>query len=490
MRKRFSLLYLIPLCLTLSCQPPQSPAGSIINSSSPDTQPSSQTTLISTPPNDFPRSNQQLATGQGLGLNFLLNQLDAKGNGVVIWALGNPSGQRLANFKPITPIDLGNFPTERLTWSLDAQGNGQVFRQQLGGPRNNLLSSQKDVYVFNVVNYQPQPEPIILSNMILLKLHKDSAGNGWLLTQAVPPENAPPQSSPASQPAKAHRLRNYHLVSGDTHTLPAELSVADFQLDAEGSGFAIKREDSSLSKTALWLQRLERFASVGAPEQLADKGDNWFTHVENGQGLVYWPVYNEQQRPIRYELLQVSNYLPGSRLPSIAINASEEKENMFLNLDANGNGVILWHIKRPQAGKNEPFVSYSMQAVKNFQPGQTKVYFANGDEQLSDFDMQLDKNGRGLFIWKQQPWKSVQEFFPDQAHSLWVLPIENGQPAAEPLLLSDSKQKSVESISLKLSPEGHGLISWIQYQSCEQSTCPLVRTVWARAVYNYRIPEE
>jgi hypothetical protein len=474
---------LLMFCLSLSaCQAPTPPGTSVSPSPSPS---ASSSVMPSTRiPDSVPRGNQRLTGGTRQG-SLILNQLDDQGNGVVLWALGDPIGQRFTAFKAGASISNSGFPTDGLTWSLDNQGNGHVFyRKDSVVPAGAGGGSPPNLQVYKVLNYLPQPGPEIWPNAQLISLQKDASGNGWLLTASRA------QSSAAIEAIKAYRLRNHQMVAGDVQTLPEALNRYGFLLDAEGKGLAIRDEDTQGAAKGLWLQRIERLAPVGVPEFVVTNSSNSrYSSELDGQTIVGWLVNEANGRPLRYDFIRVEDYRPGSRVMSIPINQNDSKVFTGLQLNQQGDGILHWQEQSPQPGKNNPLSTNHLQAVKAYQPGQSKVLFSSGEERLTDLKIQLSPDGRGLAVLKQQPWASAQESAPNQDNRLLAIPLENFLPSGEALTLSEKTQAGVESLAVQISPQGHGLITWTQFnQRCEQINCSLDQTVWSRAVYGFRVP--
>jgi hypothetical protein len=407
----------------------------------------------------------------------------------VIWSLGDPAGQRFTGFKPTAPIARGNFPTEHLTWSLDKQGNGLAFYQEVGSTFG-LEYGNQAVHVYQVSQYLPQPGPEIWANTALISQHKDPEGNGWILTQGTPPAGTSPRNPPPVQPIQAHRLSHHRLIAGEVQTLPAEVRGSRFVLDTEGNGLAIRHDTSVNTKEALWLQRLERFVPTGEVEQLAANSGPWQLNERNGQGVLAWMVRNDQNLDISYEFLSIDKYRAERRLGSVPLKTGENKRLGSIQLKPGGHGTIAWEVQSYPTNSNGPVTTYQLQVIQAYQPGQSLPLPSTQDEIPSWPSLFLDATGRGLAIWQQQPRSMNQDFGPNRDTRLMAISLENYLPTGQPLTLSESSQAGVYAAQIQISPEGHGLIVWTQFnQRCEQVGCTLDQTVWARAVYGFRIPK-
>ncbi len=479
--------YLAPLEPRPSASPTSTPTPNNPSEPTPDPSASSEPTSNAVPAS-VPRGNQRLASGDRLGWGFALNHLDDQGNGVLLWSLGDPMGQRFAGFKPTTPIPRGSFPTEHLTWELDSQGNGTAF-YQLSGATTGLEYAKQEIHVYQVNQHLPQANPLIWANSALVGKFTDETGNGWLLTVSTPPEGTSIRTPVPASKYQAYRLQNHQLLSHQVKSLPAGLRGERFVLDPQGNGLAVWKAEAAAGKESLWIQRLEQFAPAAEPEQLAANATHWRLHEQNGNGLLYWINSDNQNIALSYEMLSLANYRTGQRLTSLLANSNETRRLEAAQLNANGNGTLAWYVQENSAANNGPVTRYVLQAVQAYQLGSSKALPSTQDDEPLLPSLHLDRQGRGLAIWRQQPRRMNTEFEPNKEIRLLAIPLENYLPSDQALTISDSQQASVDALNIKLSPEGHGLIAWIQFnQRCEQVGCSLDQTVWSRAVYDFRIP--
>lgn len=447
-------------------------------------------------PADFPRGNQRLGGGDRVGWGFALNRLDATGKGVVLWSLGDPTGQHFEGFRPIASVPRRNMPTEHLYWSLDGQGNGFAIQQQSDSGVG-VETTFQAVHIFEVVNYVPQAERELKPDQSVLSLNTDKQGNGWLLLKQTPPAGTRPSATSALElPLRAYPIRQYRLES-EPQTLPASLPSGKFVVDAQGSGLVnwIRYEPADNAKPfsheSLWIQTLDHFSPVGEAQKLADNAGPSLLQQEDGTGMLAWLTRDDKNMNISYELLALSNYAPGKRLNPVTLTpATGDKRLEAIYLSGAGDGALVWSDSYRAPGSfAAPETQLSIQAVQAYQPALAKRVPTPPATSLSGIRLQAQAAGRGLLVWEQLPRQYENEFLPNKGGQLMAMPLETFAAAQDPVLLNEPSQASVDAYSLGLTPEGHGLVAWTQFdQRCEQIGCSLNQTIWARAVYGYRIP--
>lgn len=447
-------------------------------------------------PADFPRANQRLGGGDRVGWGFALNRLDATGKGVVLWSLGDPVGQHFEAFRPIASVPRRSIPTEHLYWSLDGQGNGFAIQQQ-SDAGTGIETTFQAVHLFDVVNGVPQAERESKPNQSVLSLNTDQQGNGWLLLKQTPPAGIRPSASTALDlPLRAYPIRQYRLES-EPQTLPSSLHSGKFVVDSQGNGLVnwIQYEpgDSSnpSSHESLWIQTLAHFAPVGDAQKLANNVGPSILQQEDGTGVLAWLTRDEKNMDISYELLALSNYAPGKRLNPVALTpATGDKRLEAIYLSGTGNGALVWtESYRIPGSFAAPESQLSIQAVQSYQLALTKRIPTPPATSLTGIRLQTRADGLGLLVWSQLPRQYENELMPNKRGQLMALSLQNFAAVQDPVSLNDPNQASLDAYSVGLTPEGHGLVAWTQFdQRCEQIGCSLNQTIWARAVYAYRIP--
>lgn len=485
----FRLPALLLILSTLAaCQAPGEPLLPQ-PSASPDPQPSPTPTALPTPapqptpardifPPGFPAENQLLASGERLGWGMMLNQLDAQGQGAVLWALGNPAGRHFADFKASTPIARGSLPGGgSLRWAVDAQGNGLLFESQLlssvGNEMPPPLMQIWQVQGFATVGTPERRQADVLG------LHTDAQGNGWVMLSEVAPD------------APSGRLR--HLYALQAYRLAEKIRTADTLqqgdvMDAEGNGFRVYSTYKEVGDS-LWLQLIQDFEAAGEPVLLADNGGQLRVHVSEGQGLISWLVRDSLNRDQVWAFERVQNHRPAGRLPTLAVDPQSNALLLDASLDAAGNGLTLWNHHHHNAS-GPPDQGLSLQAMQQGQWQSRVVIRESAAQTYSAGRLAVDASGQGLLLWPEAPRQMNQGFLSNQGSALYSQALTDWQPSGTPRLISEASQASVDAWSLNLSPAGHGLIAWTQFnEDCPGDlSCNLAQSVWARAVYGFRMP--
>ncbi|MGV3527099.1 MAG: hypothetical protein ACO1RX_22980 [Candidatus Sericytochromatia bacterium] len=438
-------------------------------------------------PADFPRGNQRLATGDRLGWGISLNQLDAQGEGVLLWALGNPAGQRFKNFRPTVTIARNPVSSNGQQWITDAQGNGLLFQTEAGMGLG-MWNSAPILNIWSVKGFEPQGQPEVRQGQSLAKHAVDAQGNGWVMITETPPEGVTYTREgpvPSWSYTRLYRLNNYQLAPrpADTRT---DL-VAGQVMDAQGNGFSVYSEYISPGDK-LWLQSIRDFQNAGDPILLAANGGNLRVHEQNGQGIISWLVRDELNRPVEMAFQEIRNHQPAERLPVQPL-ASSAQDPLLLTAQFNAAGDA-WLVWTRYSQAIPPQSSLGLQTLRQGQWQPEVTVRAQAGVEIGGAKLAVDATGRGLLVWSEQKQSMNREFVSNQGTQIQAVALSQGQLDGPPQLLSETGQGSVDAWSMNLAPEGHGLIAWTQFvQTCPGDlNCNLDQSVWARAVYDYRIP--
>lgn len=440
----------------------------------PDPRP---TSAVEAFPPDFPAENQRLASGERLGWGMMLNQIDDQGQGAVLWALGEPAGRRFANFKAGTPVSRGSLPSGgSLRWAVDAQGNGLLFENEsLSGVGNEVPPPSLRIWQVQGFATVGTPER---RQANVLGLHTDAQGNGWVMLSEVAP------ASPSGRLRHLYALQAYRLA--DRLRTADSLQQGDV-MDAEGNGFRVYSTPKDVGDS-LWLQLIEDFENAGEPVLLADNGGQLRVHVSEGQGLISWLVRDSLNRDQTWAFERVQDGRPAGRLPTLAVDPQDNLLLLDGNLDLSGHALLLWQSRRNRAGiVNE---SLRLQALQQGQWQMPVMVREPGAQNYSAGQLAVDAQGKGLLVWAEAPREMRQHFMSNHGQALYSQALTGWQPSGVPRLISEASQASVDAWSVNLSPAGHGLITWSQFnEDCPGDLgCNLEQSVWARAVYGFRMP--
>lgn len=483
----FRLSALLLMLSTLAaCQSPGEPllpqpsaSATFLPTATPEPLPAPAVDVF---PPDFPAENQRLASGERLGWGMVLNQLDDQGQGAVLWALGDPAGRRFANFKASTPVSRGSLPSGgSLRWAVDAQGNGLLFENELFGSVGNHVPPPS-LLIWQVQGFATVGTPE-RRQADVLGLHTDAKGNGWVMLSEVAPD------SPSG------RLR--HLYALQVYRLAEKIRTADTLeqgdvMDAEGNGFRVYSTPKDVGDS-LWLQLIQDFESAGEPVLLADNGGQLRVHVSEGQGLISWLVRDSLNRPVERAFQRVQHFLPVERLPSVAVSYESDTLLLAAHLNAEGEGLAVWQTQRISNTGMMPMsfqTSLVLQPIYQGQWQEKRVLREPAEKDYAQARLAVDATGRGLLVWTEVPRRMNQGVISNHERALYSQALTDWLPSGSPRLISEASQASVDAWSVNLSPAGHGLIAWSQFnEDCPgDQGCNLVQSVWARAVYGFRVP--
>ncbi len=292
-------------------------------------------------------NNLKLSSGERVGYGTPLNQLNDKGDGVVLFGSGDPMGVRFKNFQPQERMARNKSPHEGLRWLLNENGNGLLFETPLTHSIG-IYDSPSTSSVWRVENFLPQSVIYRKEGESIGAFQVDPSGNGWVMVHT---------SSNTVYP-----LLNYQIMREQPIARDAQFGEV---MDLRGNGFQTYTEYDGF-KDKLWYQKIEGFQKVGAPELLSANGGLYRVHHKDGHGIISWSDRDEQNRLKSVVVRHVENFsMTSRRYEREGIQDMDPPQVMAASVNAKGDGVVVWSVFGLVGYRQQSVV---IQTLKAFMP--------------------------------------------------------------------------------------------------------------------------